>query len=350
LTKHRITWYIVTMEALTAIIERTNGGGHDPGTAVDYLADHRDLLINGKWTDGEPERGAVAYQEAAKRWVTWMTDAERQPIEDDIRDYFVSLNFTHTPAGKKWSAATVQHHRQAVKHRTLLMAKELGDARFTAALFGMFKNIDHDIPAPKREKTMGHRDQYLKRADMVELIAAANTKRQQLIIQALWITGARVSELCDMRYDSCRQCDDGVSFTVLGKGSKTRDLFIPQALFDDIRENFPGDEWLFTANDKRRKDGALIAQGGRFNADYISRMVKKVGKRIGKNISAHVMRHSIITYQLVSGRDIEAVRKFAGHSSISTTQIYAHSEISHKQIVAAMVWQDSEHYQARGED
>jgi len=300
---------------------------------IDYLGSYRDLLVN-----GIPDaKGAEAYRDAAERWVGWMTDSGRQPVESDIRDYFTSLSFGRTPTGKPWSAATVQHHRQAVKHRVLLMAYEIGDARFTALIRGMFANVDHDIKAPKREKELGNRDQFLSRSQVVELKAAANTDRQRLIIEALWVTGARVSELCNMRLDSSRSSDDGVTFTVIGKGKSTRSLFIPWALYNDIREHFPGDEWLFTTIDRRRKDGALLASGGRFDPDYVSRMVKRIGKRIGKNISAHVMRHSIITHHIKAGQDIEAVRDFAGHADISTTQIYAHSAISYKQRAAASV-------------
>lgn len=294
----------------------------DEDRKVTYLEDHRDLLIYGR----PGEKGAEAYQVAATRWVDWMTDADKQPVDSDIREYFMMLKWGHTPTGKPWSVATIQHHRQAVKHRVMLMALENGDAAFTAVIRGMFANIDHDIPAPKRDKELGNRDKFLTRDEVAKLKDAAGSERQRLLIETLWITGARVAELCSMRLDSSEEGEDGVNFTVIGKGGKHRSLFVPYGLYQRIRAAFPGSEWLFTT-----------INGDAFRGDYVSRLVKRVGKRIGKNISAHVMRHSIITYHIKNGKDIESARDFAGHSSVSTTQLYIHSKISSKERALAAV-------------
>jgi len=283
----------------------------------------RDLLLYGE----VGEKGSMSYLPAAKYWTGWMDRNGTLPNEDGIREYFRHLAEKTSPTGKKLSASTQLLYRQAVKHRVTLIARGIGDSALTAQVRAMFDNIEHNMKKPTRGDRLPTREKFLTREDVGALVDAAGSDRQRLLIKALWITGGRVSEVCAMRLDTRDGSDaDGWTYTVIGKGGKERRLFVPGALHSAIRAAFPGDEYLFTT-----------ATGGRFAGDYVSRLVRRAGKRIGKRISAHVLRHSIITHHIKNGEDIEAVRDFAGHSSISTTQVYIHSHISNQRRALASV-------------
>jgi integrase len=282
----------------------------------------RDLLLYGEIG----ERGSMSYLPAAIHWVNWMDQGGVIPNEHGIREYFRHLSDTTTKTGKHLSASTQLLYRQAVKHRITLIARSLGEVALTAQVRAMFDNIEHNMKKPKRGDRLPTRDKFLTREDVGALVSAAGSERQRLLIRALWITGARVAELCSMRKDTREEVNGGWTYTVLGKGSKERRLFVPTALHERITAIFTGEEYLFTTE-----------HGGPFNGDYVSRLVRRAGRRIGKNISAHVLRHSIITHHVKNGENIEAVRDFAGHSSISTTQVYVHSHISTERRALAAV-------------
>ena len=294
----------------------------DAAREQNLLSVYRGLIIEGNG-DG---KGGKAFRRAALRFVETLEASGSVLSEDSIRTYFRSLETQTTPDGKPWSASTVQHHRQAVRNRMRCLMREMNSPQFTALLSGALANIEATDPPPKREKKLGDREQFLSRQDVAALKAAANTERQRLLIETLWITGARVAEMCDMRKAARKEAGDGFTYAVTGKGGKERFLFVPAHLHARILEAFNGSEYLFTTE-----------RGGRFDPDYVSRLVRRVGARIGKRISAHTMRHSIATHHLKQNETVEAVRDFLGHSDISTTMIYLHDEISHQRRALAAV-------------
>lgn len=153
--------------------------------------------------------------------------------------------------------------------------------------------------------------------------------RDRAIMELLFSTGLRVSELCSLPREINLRLDE---FSVRGKGEKVRVVF----LSDEAKK------WLKTYLDKRTDmDDALFVKllgekGGATSADKsdslrltsrsIERIVKHYAIKAGitKKVTPHVIRHSFATDLLRNGADLRSVQMLLGHANIGTTQIYTH--------------------------
>ena len=155
--------------------------------------------------------------------------------------------------------------------------------------------------------------------------------RDQAILELLFSTGLRVSELAGLRIDQVNLQRD--EFTVRGKGDKPRVVFISErakaalrAYLEKRRDTSP---FLFVSHD-RAKGGR--EESGPLTSRSVERSVAHYAKVAGitKRITPHTMRHTFATDLLLSGADLRAVQSLLGHASITTTQIYTH--ITNKQL------------------
>ncbi len=162
--------------------------------------------------------------------------------------------------------------------------------------------------------------------------------RDRAILELLFSTGLRVSELCALNRDSVPEYQTGASsgksgeFAVRGKGDKVRLVFFSEtaktALKNYLEKRKDVDEALFIRNVKNpSKEDNL-----RLTARSIERLVKHYAAKAGlsKRVSPHTIRHSFATDLLINGADIRSVQALLGHSNITTTQIYTH--ITDKQL------------------
>jgi site-specific recombinase XerD len=151
--------------------------------------------------------------------------------------------------------------------------------------------------------------------------------RDRAILETLFSTGLRVSELVNLNRD---QVDlERKEFGVKGKGNKLRVVFLSDTAAQWI------ERYLQTRKDNFkplfiRHSGKVDAQKSgekmRLTARSIQRIVAKHAKRSGLPIEAtpHTLRHSFATDLLISGADIRSVQEMLGHKSIRTTQVYTH--------------------------
>ena len=152
-----------------------------------------------------------------------------------------------------------------------------------------------------------------------------NTLRDRAILELLFSTGLRVSELCALDRDVDVSKDE---LSVRGKGEKVRVVFLSPAAKDALRaylkKRSDVEEPLFI---NMRKDGAH----GRLTSRSIERLIAHyaVAAGIGKKVTPHVIRHSFATDLLENGADLRSVQALLGHASITTTQIYTHITDKH---------------------
>ncbi len=147
--------------------------------------------------------------------------------------------------------------------------------------------------------------------------------RDRALIELLYATGMRVSELLAVRLDDLNL--RGGYLTCTGKGSKQR--LVPMggpavrwirryrsAGRPDLLRERPS-PWLF-----------VNARGNRLSRVGFWKILKNHGRRAGlpRDLSPHVMRHSFATHLLERGADLRSIQSLLGHSDISTTQIYTH--------------------------
>lgn len=149
------------------------------------------------------------------------------------------------------------------------------------------------------------------------------TLRDKAILELLFSTGLRVSELCSLNREHIENAKTG-EFSIRGKGEKIRVVFISdsakQAIKNYLDKRTDTEEALFIRISKNKNDI------GRLTPRSIERIVKYYAVKAGisKKLTPHVIRHCFATDLLSAGADIRSVQAMLGHSNITTTQIYTH--------------------------
>jgi site-specific recombinase XerD len=152
--------------------------------------------------------------------------------------------------------------------------------------------------------------------------------RDKAMLEMLFSTGLRVSELCSLTRDLDINKDE---FSVRGKGEKVRVVFVSDAARHAVKN------YLAKRKDM---DDALFIQYGRgtqkkSNLRLTPRSVERIIKYyaikagISKKVTPHVIRHSFATDLLGNGADLRSVQALLGHAHIATTQIYTHVTDKH---------------------
>lgn len=158
-------------------------------------------------------------------------------------------------------------------------------------------------------------------------------KRDKAILEMLFSTGLRVSELTKLNRDKVDL--DRREFGILGKGGKARVVFMSQRATDYLVKYLNEREDHYKPLFIHHK--GLSAPGTpdekmRLTVRSVQRMVKKYSHKmkLPVEVTPHVMRHSFATDLLMAGADIRSVQEMLGHKNISTTQIYTH--VTNKQL------------------
>ena len=147
--------------------------------------------------------------------------------------------------------------------------------------------------------------------------------RDKAILEILFSTGLRVSELCSLNRDLDVSRDE---FSVRGKGDKVRVVFLSSRAKDAIKKYLDkrGDveEALFVQMGKN----SARAKELRLTPRSVERLIKQYAVKAGitRKVTPHVIRHSFATDLLENGADLRSVQELLGHANVATTQIYTH--------------------------
>lgn len=159
--------------------------------------------------------------------------------------------------------------------------------------------------------------------------------RDRAILELLFSTGLRVSEVCSLSRDIDLRKDE---VSVRGKGEKVRVVFLSSAAKEAARQYLARrtdvSEALFVRIDSSSgRPGAArsLAVSDRLTPRSVERIVRRYAAEAGitKKVTPHVIRHSFATDLLRNGADLRSVQALLGHASISTTQIYTHVTDKH---------------------
>ena len=146
--------------------------------------------------------------------------------------------------------------------------------------------------------------------------------RNKAILELLYSSGIRISELCNMQtsnYDSY-EC----IIRLIGKGSKERIIPLGDyaiSVLEDYINNYRP-----KINKKNINSIFINNRGDAISRQFIFKVIKKecLKKGIRKNVSPHNLRHTFATHLLQNGADLRIIQELLGHENISTTQIYTH--------------------------
>lgn len=145
--------------------------------------------------------------------------------------------------------------------------------------------------------------------------------RDMAILETLFSTGLRISELCHLTRDKINL--DRGEFMVRGKGNKPRIVFLSPdaktAIARYLKKRPDNNEFVFIAHVLNNNAEGLTARS-------VERIIQKFATKAGivKKVTPHTLRHSYATDLLINGADIRSVQALLGHSSITTTQVYTH--------------------------
>ncbi len=287
----------------------------------------------------EVEKGRSAktsenYGRYLTRFEKWLAEEEKKdPAKmkaesltlDSARKYRLFLNRTLNAKGEPLKKITQNYHVIALRGLLKYLAK-----------------IDiKTLPAEQVE--LARQDQrtvdFLEEEDLERLLQSPDSRtlrglRDCAILETLFSTGLRVSELCGLNRHEIN-LEKG-ELSVRGKGGKVRVVFFSDraiaALQQYLAKRYDLDKALFVRVPKGKAPRFNQGDDWRLTPRSIQRLIKKYAIKagiIGKKVTPHVMRHSFGTDLLRSGADIRSVQALLGHSNISTTQVYTHVTDKH---------------------
>ncbi len=237
-----------------------------------------------------------------------------------VEGYQLYLNRFKDEKGKSLTKKTQSYHLIALR-----------------ALLKYLTKIDIETLAPEKIELpkIGKRSvEYLTREE-VELLfravdsAAKSGPRDRAILEMLYSTGLRVSELVNLNRNDINL--ERREFMVRGKGNKPRLVFLSERGADMLKkylktraDNF---EPLFISYSRGKSDLDITAgESKRLSTVSVQEIARRHGRLAGivKPVTPHKLRHSFATELLHNGADIRSVQELLGHASITTTQVYTH--------------------------
>ena len=263
------------------------------------------------------------YRHYLSRFLEWMKSYDKKfKIEnlslEQVKKYRVFLARLLTRRGESLSQVTQAYHVICLR----------------SFLKYLIKN-DVETLAPEKielPKTESKSLKFLSSEQVVRLldspgISTLSQLRDKMILEVLFSTGLRVSELTKLdieKLDLKRR-----EFGVIGKGGRPRVVFLSKRAVKWIQKYLDKrqDDWKpLLIRFRGRIDESNRGEKMRLTSRSVQRIVEKYVKkaRLPVKASPHTMRHSLATDLLQQGADIRAVQEMLGHKNIATTQIYTH--------------------------
>ena len=180
------------------------------------------------------------------------------------------------------------------------------------------------LKLPKKEKKL---PKFFAYNELEELFCIPDQstplgQRDAVILEMLYATGIRVSELVGIEVEDIHLADKTIH--ILGKGNKERIVYFNQATFNRLKKYLADGRKIL--NQKQLSFLFLNQHGGQLSArgveDILERIIQKTS--LNKHISPHMIRHSFATHLLNEGCDLLSVQQLLGHESLSATSIYTH--------------------------
>jgi len=256
------------------------------------------------------------------------TVSENIPIKPEISAYITYLHKIYSPRTVRRKIASIRAFLNYLEFEEVLSENPMKKIK---TKFQIPQMLPRTIPLVIIESLLRTAYQELKQVQTVHTLNTA--LRNAVMLELLFATGLRVSELCSLNMD-CIDLSNG-RILIMGKGSKERILQIgnPEVLSilrRYVKENATHIQktGYFFVN---RLSSRISEQSVRF---LIKRLCIKAN--VGQNITPHMFRHSFATLLLEEDVDIRYIQRMLGHSSILTTQIYTQVTVEkQRQILTA---------------
>lgn len=266
------------------------------------------------------------YDRYLSRFIVWSGAEHPKDIDSEmVRCYRLALNRGggmdgDTTLPKEALGRMTQNYHLIALRGFLKYLALRGEKSLSPEMIELAKRIDRELDL-------------ISFADLERLLSAPegdniSAFRDRAILELLFSTGLRVSELCALsRYLDLSKDE----FSVRGKGSKVRVVFLSErakkAVKKYLNKRDDTDEALFVCERRAQKKDADLRLTPRSVERIVEHHAKKAG--IDKKVSPHTLRHVFATDLLENGADIRSVQALLGHANIATTQVYTHVTDKH---------------------
>jgi integrase/recombinase XerD len=261
---------------------------------------------------GLAENSLNAYRRDLEDLHDYFTSRQKTLISAKVEDY---RNYLQAQSRKGKSTRTIARRLAAIRVMLHYLASSGHDS----------DKILRQLERPKPERSL---PKILSRSQVNQLISAPNPKsalyaRDVAILELLYASGLRASELCDLKI---RDLNTTVGVVrVLGKGAKERLVPVGKAALHAI-ENYLAECRPKLSKSEAEQRLFLSRSGKPMERISLWMLVEKYGRSSGllKHVSPHTLRHCFATHLIGGGADLRVVQELLGHSDIGTTQIYTH--------------------------
>ena len=251
-----------------------------------------------------------------------------------FKNFIIKNSINESP--KKCSSSTVKRYL----YKNFSNKKSRSQARSISALKSFFNYLlfegeihsspINDIESPKIENKL---PEVLTEDEIKRLISSVNLdsefgQRNKTIIEVLYGTGIRVSELIELKLSNIFFKENILKVT--GKGNKERFVPLGKIALIEIKK-YLNDRDKLKINSKFSDILFLNRYGRQLTRSMIFKVINDSSKNaeIDKKISPHTLRHSYATHLLKNGADLRTIQLILGHESITTTEIYTHLDTFH---------------------
>lgn len=274
-----------------------------------YLKDFIDYLI---YELNYSDKTITSYEENIMGFFEYLENRKanyKKLTKEIIRDFLKKLD------NEKYSNASISQVLSSLRTYYKYLVKE------NIVSSNPFKNIRN----PKLSKRLPNYLNNFQIEDLIDIYDYSNPTniRNHLVIELLYSTGIRVSELVNLKLSDINFSDN--SIRILGKGNKERIVLYGDYAKDSLNIYLKEARNTFI---KRVQNNYLLLNcfGNKLTTRSIQNIVKDCTDKLAlkNNVTPHTIRHTFATDLLNNGADIRSVQELLGHSSLSTTQVYTH--------------------------
>ncbi|MBS4199563.1 site-specific tyrosine recombinase XerD [Bacillus sp. FJAT-49732] len=278
----------------------------------DRLQDFIHFMIVEK---GLAQNTIISYERDLKRYLKYLLQVEQLKSLNDVSRIHI-VQFLSFLKGEGKSAKTLARHIASIRafHQFLLREKAVE------------QDPSVHIETPQMERTL---PKVLSFGEVESLLNTPDPSssfglRDKAMIELLYATGIRVSELINLNMDNVHLTMGFVR--CVGKGNKERIIPIGK-MAQNVIEQYIMESRPKLNNPKNRTEALFLNHhGNRLTRQGFWKIIKRLASeaKIEKELTPHTLRHSFATHLLENGADLRAVQEMLGHADISTTQIYTH--------------------------
>jgi site-specific recombinase XerD len=249
------------------------------------------------------------YRVGIRRFKNWI--GNRSLNEETLREYFREMEMNYSPN-------TTRLDKVAIRKWIFDNHPGMVDIRFREMIDRVFREIKISTP------DLRLRDSKLLSMEEIQELRETLSEKYSLILETLYMTGGRISEILSIRLRDCKMLKTHVEIFVIGKRKKEAVLTITRELFNEIREEFQGKNFLF----ENLKTGKPLSR------QIVHRHLQKAGWEMDRVVHPHQLRHSRVTHLLQDGKPLDGVSKFARHFDPGfTARVYGHNSLSTNEIL-----------------